>query len=89
MARLIDGTLLREAVEKLAERESWHELALRIGWRRPVARAHHEHGEVTRLQRALGIVPEGGKSKSTKWMREDTALTIARGLDIDPIDIGL
>lgn len=97
LARLKESALvlnrgLREAVVDAVERRgvvSMSELALRCGM------VKHDRrgllvGDTTWLARRVGLMPEGGKRKPTRWVHSDVLALIARhGLGVSPREVEL
>jgi hypothetical protein len=64
------------------------DIAQRLGW---VSR--NGYGDSTRVQRALGVMPESnGRSRQPRFrehMRYDMAAKLCRALGMDPVDVGI
>ncbi len=80
---------LREAVQaRLARGEtSMSEIAIRCG---RVKRDLHGNtsGETSWLARRIGLIPEGGQTRSTPWVSSNVLALIARdGLGISPLEV--
>ena len=83
---------LREAVVDAVERRgvvSMSELALRCGMVKRDRRGLPV-GDTTWLARRVGLMPEGGKRKPTRWVHSDVLALIARhGLGVSPREVEL
>ena len=82
---------LREVALKLihAQQLSMSEIATRCG-RVKRDRKGNESGETSWLGRRLGLLPEGGQSTPTPWIRSDVLALIARcGLGVSPHEVEL
>lgn len=83
---------LREAVLDAVERRgvvSMSELALRCGMVKRDRRGLPV-GDTTWLARRVGLMPEGGKLKPTRWVHSDVLALIARqGLGVGPREVEL
>jgi hypothetical protein len=97
LARLQQSALvlnrgLREAVVDAVERRgvvSMSELALRCGMVKRDRRGLFV-GDTTWLSRRVGLMPEGGKRKPTRWVHSDVLALIARdGLGVSPREVEL
>lgn len=82
---------LREAVLDAIDRRgmSMSEIALRCGIVKHDRRGKPS-GETSWLARRVGIMPEGGETKTTRWVHSDVLAVIARrGLGISPREVEL
>ena len=82
---------LREAVLEHLKREqlSMSEVAIRCGRIKRDCNGN-ESGETSWLARRLGLLPEGGKQKTTPWVHSDVLALIAReGIGVSPREVEL
>jgi hypothetical protein len=80
---------LRKAVLDAVERrgQSMSEIAMRCGRVKRDA-AGNESGETSWLARRLGLLPEGGRVRTTPWIHSDVLALIARdGLGVSPREV--
>ncbi|HXP36520.1 MAG TPA: hypothetical protein VN817_02035 [Solirubrobacteraceae bacterium] len=80
---------LRKAVLDAVERrgQSMSEIAMRCGRIKRDA-AGNESGETSWLARRLGLLPEGGRQRTTPWIHSDVLALIARdGLGVSPREV--
>ncbi len=80
---------LREAVLAAIERDSLSlsEIAMRCGRVKRDA-SGNESGETSWLARRLGLLPEGGRDRPTRWIHVDVLALIARdGLGVSPREV--
>lgn len=75
---------LREAyLRAVANGETEHAIASRMGW------VHSNgHGDVRRLKRTLGLMPQGKGYTNTR-MAYHNAVLLAKALNLDPVDVGV
>jgi hypothetical protein len=86
---LVDNARLRAEFERRQRTEQLtpRELAARIGWQHD-----GDGGQGTRhVQVELGLIPhhEKGAAAYRRRLNQSTALRIAAGLHLDPVDIGV
>ncbi len=80
---------VRKAVLDAVERrgQSMSEIAMRCGRVKRDA-AGNESGETSWLARRLGLLPEGGRERTTPWIHSDVLALIARdGLGVSPREV--
>lgn len=88
----------REAVEeRLAAGERMSDMALRAGFSRSEPRYPGRYADTSGFQRTLGMLPwcsgstsrQGIRYRYSRYVKYDTAVRICRGLELDPVDMGV
>jgi hypothetical protein len=85
---LIDPAPFRDyCLRRISEGHSWSELAMRCGAIQR-DRKGNQSGDTTWLKRRLGLMAESG-GRPTTGLTYPAAVRLARGLGIDPVDVGI
>lgn len=90
VANHVPNEVFRERFLELGEREGLTaaQLGARLGWFNNRRADQGEYGDTTRVLRALGLRPEAG-GEARRFVQYETAVVLARALDLDPVDVGI
>lgn len=82
----VDNSMLREAFIASGLRPV--DVARRLGWTAPYGRRGQRFPDGPRVSRTLGLI-DCGSGHRRRMVTYDTALSFARVLGLDPVDLGL
>ena len=85
--RVPNAPLREQAIAMIDNGYAWNELAMFCGGSKAKGKGREREGDGQWLKRRLGLTPVEGKLHET--MTYATAVRIARGLNMDPVDAGV